>query len=555
MVRYVATLALAFAAAICGVAAYVHAEGKTAAPALGQDFRKLRNALDEAYELLQKDAGVKAVRIADDHTYLRRVYLDLTGAPPSTAEIAAFNPGGRDAQRRSGQAKREALVEKLLESEQFADHMATWWRVVMTDREGGATFNNMLETYLRDAMRDNRPWNETVRAIIGAQGRTPDNPALGYLLTFENDRAAMTGSVSRVFLGRQIQCAECHDHPYEADWGMDDFEAFAGFFRLFRTASQGEGPERYWTSVDTPARDENDLQRRLRLSGKYKLPRFIGEGEFSFEKGKDLRAALAEWVTSPDNAWFREMTVNRYLDYFMGVGFVNPVDDFNSFNTATLPVIMEVMGADFAASGFDTRYLVRAITTSRMYQREVSPNRTNRHDRMFYSRQFVRSLTPEMVERSIFKVMGIERLNHHGYVPELPERQLSGEQMQWKGTRDRIASYRAHLRRQVALAWAGDPVVKDVDDHGGGMLQALMFLNSELFPSTLNHSLKDILATYSSDNDRARMIFMTVLGRQPTARDAAILNATVARWGDRGEEAYQDLFIALMTTTEFVNRH
>lgn len=555
MSRLVVPLVLALSAVLCGVAGFVSADRKTEAPALGQDFRKLRDALDDAYELLQKDAGVKAVRIADDHTYLRRVYLDLTGAPPSPAEIAAFNPGGRDAERRSGQAKREALVEKLIESPEFAEHMASWWRVVMTEREGGARFNGMLEGYLRDAFTENRPWNEVVNGLIGAQGRTPGTPALGYLLTFQNDRAAMAGSVSRVFLGRQIQCAECHDHPYEADWGMDDFEAFAGFFRLFRTASQGEGAEQYWTNVDTPVRNETELQRRLRLSGKYKLPRFIGEGEYEFNAEKPLRAALADWVTSADNGWFREMTVNRYLDYLMGVGFVNPVDDFNSFNTATIPVVMEVMGADFAASGFDTRYLVRAITTSRMYQREVSPNRTNRNDRMFYSRQFVRSLTPEMVERSILKVMGVERLNRHGYVPDLPDRQLSGEQMQWKGTRERINAYRGYIRRQVALAFAGEPIVKDVDDHGGSILQALMFMNAELFPANLNHALKEILETYSSDNDRARMIYMTVLGRKPTGRDVAVLNATVARWGEGGEAEYQDLFIALMNTTEFVNRH
>ncbi|MBX3459356.1 MAG: DUF1549 domain-containing protein [Planctomycetes bacterium] len=549
----------ALAAIACLVAAHFNVaaqkkggEDRDTTPQLGKDWRALRDSMDNAYEQLQADAGVKPNKIVDDSIFLRRIYLDLTGAPPSIDEINAFAPGRKDANGLRGQAKREALVEKLLASPEFAQHMATWWRVIMTERQGDGIYHNYLQRYLEEALTDNKPWNEVVHGLIAAKGRTPDVPGLGFLLTFENDRVAMAGQTSKVFLGRQIQCAECHDHHYEA-WTMSDFESYAAFFRFFNTRAEGDGADRYWYSVDGGVLSEADAMRRLRLTGKYKLPRYLGEKDWTYEKGKDLRTSLADWMTSADNAWFREMTVNRYLDYFMGVGFVNPVDDFNSFNTPALPVVMQVMGRDFAASGFDTRYLVRAIVTSRMYQREVSPNRTNRQDRVYYSRNFVRSLTPEMVERSILKVTGIDRLNPHLHVPDLPVEKLSEDEKQAKVVRDRIAGYKGNLRTLIRNAFSNEEVVKDVDDHDGSIMQALLFMNAQLLPDYLNNSLKEILARYPGKIERATAIFMTVLGREPSTRDKHILNATFANWKG-GDDIFEDLFVALLNTTEFVNR-
>jgi hypothetical protein len=546
---------LAAAAIAFGIAGYVQADDskKTEAPVLGQSWKKVRDSLDAAYGELQDGAGVKPADICDDDTFLRRIYLDLTGAPPSPEEIVAFNPGGRDVERNRGQEKREAIVEKLLASPEFSDHMATWWRVVMTEREGNGNYHNMLDEYLRKAFAENRPWNKVVHELIAVEGDSRENPAMGYLLNFENDRVAMSGLTSKIFLGRQIQCAECHDHPYE-DWKMDDFEGFTGFFRLFRTGARNMGDDRWWYTIDTPVSNQMDVAKKLRLKGKYKVPQYLGAEAYQYEQEKTLRRSLADWMTGNDNPWFREMTVNRYLDYFLGVGFINPVDDFNSFNQPPLPVVMEIMGKDFAASGFDMRYLIRAITTSKIYQREVNPNRTNREDRIYYSRQYVRSLTPELVENSIFKVFGIDRLNPHGVVRDVPDNKLTEEEKRWKMTRDRIRNYKGYVRRLIRDAWGGDPVIKDVDNHDGNILQALMFLNAELIPQGVNHSLQEILAKYEHPADRIKLIFMTVLGRKPSARDIARMNAIVAKW-DGGDTVYEDLFVALMNTTEFVNRH
>jgi hypothetical protein len=555
MLRFLIPAVLACAAVVFGIAGQIQADDskKTEAPTLGQSWAKIRDSLDHAYDQLQKDAGVKPADLCDDDTFLRRIYLDLTGMPPSPAEIEAFNPGGRDGQRRRGQEKREAIVDKLLDSPEFANHMATWWRVVMTEREGNGNYHNMLEGFLRESFAANRPWDDVVHELIAVNGDSRENPAMGYLLNFENDRVAMSGMTSKIFLGRQIQCAECHDHPYE-DWKMDDFEGFAGFYRLFNTRAQTENNVTWWYTSDTEAKDRTDLERKLRLKGRYKVPQYLGADAYQYQPAKSLRESLADWMTSADNAWFREMTVNRYLDYFLGVGFINPVDDFNSLNQPLLPVVMEIMGKDFAASGFDTRYIIRAITTSKIYQREVQPNRTNREDRLYYSRQYVRSLTPEMIERTIFKIMGIDRLNPHGNVPDVAEDKLTEEEKRWRTTRDRIRGYKGYVGRLIRDAWGGDPVIKDVDNHDGNILQALMFLNAELVPQGLNHSLKEILDRTDNSAERIRLIFMTVLGRKPTARDAARMNAIVANWKG-GDRVYEDLFVALMNTTEFVNRH
>lgn len=519
-------------------------------PKLGGDWRKLRDSLDGLFDQLHKEKGIKAANIANDAVFIRRVYLDLLGRPPSPSEIDAFAPERKRADGLRGQAKREALIDELMATKEYAEHFAAFWRVVMVGR-GDNWYDRSLESYLGTALHENRSWSQITTELVAAKGRTPENPAIGFLGSFENDKAAMTGITAKVFLGKQIQCAECHEHPYE-DWSTDDFEAMQGFFRLFSVGARGEGAQRYWFSQDTEIHNRHDVSAKVRLRGKYKLPKYLGGDEYEFRSGETLRDSLATWMTSADNKWFREMTVNRYMAYFLGLGFVTPVDDFNSINEPTFPVVLEVMGKDFAASGFDLRYLIRAITTSKLYQRETSLNRSNRNDWIYYSRGYVRKLTPEQVENSIRAVVGIEALNPFQPVRDVPDSKLTDDEKRNKAIANAVNGWKNNLHRLMRDAYNGDPEIRELSDYDGTLIQALLLMNAPLLgPASLDNNLKKILRDYGSHKDRVYQIFMTVLGRKPTKDDIALINGFMPAWTGQDEQRYEDLFMALMNTTEF----
>jgi hypothetical protein len=551
-------LMLLIAALACAGAALTQAQDRKTAPTqpeLGQDWRNLSDALDKLFEGLQKDANIKASKVCDDGTFLRRVYLDLLGRPPLPAEIEAFNPGKKDSQGRRGQAKREAIVETLLESPEHADYFSEWWTTTLIGRQADGNARRYLREYLQGTFAANTPWSETVHAMISVTGRTPEKPEVGYLMAFANQRPDIAGNTSKVFLGKQIQCAECHDHPYE-DVTTDDFEGMEAFFRLSNSGATGEGADRYWFINETRPANQNEFNRRVRMRGKYKGPTYLGREDYSFDTTKGLRTSLADWLTSPDNKWFRDMTVNRYMAYFLGLGFVMPVDDFNDLNEPTFPVVMDVMGRDFAASGFDTRYLIKAICSSELYQREVDLNRTNRHDRKYYSRAFVRRLNPEQMHRSILHAVGIERLNTWTEVRDVPESQLTPDELTNKRVRDGVNNYKGYLGRLMRDVYGGDPEVRDLDDYDGTVLEALTLMNADLLgPAHIKNTVRVALSDFKTHDERVSYIFMTVLGRQPSKRDLYLLSGTFGRWGGADGPAYEDLFVALMNTTEFSTNH
>jgi hypothetical protein len=529
---------------------------------LGRKWEKVRDSLDEAFEAMQADAGISPAPLADDGTWLRRIYLDLTGAPPSLEEIKAFNPSDKDPGRSHGQRKREELAERLIRSSAFEEHFAGWMATALVGR-GSADFPNFgragLQTYLQDSIEKNRPWNEVVYAMFA--GETQNRAFLNYLIS-SNDLGYVAGTTARVFLGRQIQCAQCHDSKID-DTKQADFEAWQAFFKTFTREYVVEGETRLLMDEDMRYGTVGELQKKLDLQGEHKLPRFLDGKIWTTRDGRTLREAMAAWLTGKNNPWFAEMTVNRLMAYFLGVGFVNPVDDFNGLNEPTIPLILKVMGMDFAASGYDLRYLVKAIVTSRIYQRESTTNHSNMHDRVYYSHQHVRELSADSVARSIIKVLDLPRLN-----PERVQRQAAGPQGGGGGGAARpvvidpnapetLFAYQARLQTLIDNAWDSDDGTKTVDERGGNIARALMFLNGEILPRGMKTSLTELLDEPMSTKARVEAIFTTVMGRYPNEVELEQLVATVKEWanGQRLEkEIYEDLFIALMCTPEFINR-
>lgn len=271
-------LALLTVGCLCAVPFTVAAdeEEKLTDHRLGRSDDKVTEALDECYEEMQRDAGITPAPLVNDDVWLRRVYLDLTGAPPSPEEIAAFNPSDRDPTRSSVQRKREKLVKKLVRSNEFARHMATWWTTILVGRPNAALANYAgygLNGYLEQAFNRNEPWNDVVRGLFADTPGVGSTPNWGYLnyLAASNDLGFMAGNAPRVFLGRQIQCAECHDHPYDP-WTQDDFEAWQGFYKSFTMTYTRVDETVITVAKDMRFSSVEDLKSKLRLKGKHKLP-------------------------------------------------------------------------------------------------------------------------------------------------------------------------------------------------------------------------------------------------------------------------------------------
>lgn len=520
---------------------------------LGQSWRKLSSAFDQAYETMQKDAGITPAPLANDDVWLRRVYLDLTGAPPSVEEIEDFDPGDGDPASRRSQLKREKLIDDLLESDDFLSFMAELWTTILTGRNT-ISGRSRLESYLYMAFKFNLPWNDVVRGLFAATPGMISTPEYGFLYSLLdlNDLAYVAGRTSRVLLGRQIECAQCHDGPY-GKWTQSDFEAWQGFFKSFIDERERENMTYLRIGEDMQINNRDELIRELGLKGEYKLPRYLDGTEWKPGDADTLREAMADWLSGKNNPWFAEMTVNRYLAYFMGIGFVNPVDDFNAYNTATIPVIMKVMGEDFVASGYDLKYLIRALLNTRAYQRASTTNESNHNDRMYHSHQHVRELSRESVMRSIIKVTGVERLNDNArrHVSTTAEEQEVDQT---------VFAYKTRISRLMASAWDGtEPAVKPVGEHGSNLFRALMFMSGDILPRGLNHSVNETLEMrLKRRKQRIKRIFMTAMGRRPSEKEMELMRETVKDWS-RGKrsppaEVYEDLFLSLLSSPEFINR-
>ncbi len=325
-------------------------------------------------------AKLKNLRIlpggpAPDEEFLRRVYLDLIGLLPSPDEYRAFLQD-KDPERRS------KVIDRLLERDEFADLWATRWAEVFkvageNDAAFGADRKAAFEYYawIRDQVKRNIPLDKFVRAQVAGTGSNLRNPAVNLytmLPAGQYDAKEVAQDVSQLFTGIRVQCAQCHNHPFDR-WTQDDYYGFVSFFTGVKRKQASE--EREFYIYDDP---NAPLAKHL-LDGRPVAAKFLG-GDTPEVNGKDPRIALAEWLTAKDNALFRQNLANRIWAQFFGRGIVEPVDDVRISNPPSNRELVEALGQHLADGGFDARGLIRDICNSRVYQFASAPNATNRDD-------------------------------------------------------------------------------------------------------------------------------------------------------------------------------
>jgi hypothetical protein len=464
---------------------------------------------------------------ADDATFLRRVYLDTIGTLPTATEAREFlankNPD-----------KRAQLIDELLDRSEYADYWTMRWSdLLRVDRDAVTAQGSVaLSRWLRRQFAENRPYDQFVREILTARGSiTRESPA-GFFKALEKPEV-MSRSISQLFLGVRIECAQCHHHPSEK-WAQDDYLALAGFFT-------GIGVKKLPNGDDAVvAKSGTDLKHPR--TGKFIPASPLGAAPVEFEPGIDRRAYLADWMTSPENPYLARALANRLWAHYFGRGLVEPIDDLRATNPATNEPLLDDLAQHLKKVKFDVKALTRTMLNSRVYQLGAETS-ANRDDEQNFSHVVPRTLPAEVLLDAISQTTGVaEKFN--GWPEGVRAIQM------WD---NRIPSY--------FLQIFGRPVRASVCEcersNDPSIAQALHLLNApEIQAKVKSHkgTARRMAESRMSESEIVEELYLGMLARRPTERERGIvLELFRESAGDR-RAAVEDAMWVLLNSKEFLYR-
>lgn len=492
------------------------------------------NYIDEhVHEKLHKLRIIPS-EVCSDEIFARRVYVDIVGLLPTEQELAAFladqNP-----------KKRESLVDSLLERKDFTEIWVMKWAELLQIRTTGGNANDVTYKsallwyeWLRAQIAENRPLNEIVYDLLSSTGGSFDSPATNFFKQ-ETDIKKLTENVAQIFMGTRIQCAQCHNHPFDR-WTMDDYYGFASFFTQVRR-KQGEDPTEQIIfdgggDIKNPVTNQNAV------------PTYLGGGPAD-TKGKTRRQAVAEWLTEPGNPWFARNAANIVWSHFFGIGIVNPVDDVRISNPATNPELLDALGAKFTEYNFDMKKLVRDICTSRTYQLSTQTNVTNESDLTNFSHGQIRRMRAEVLLDTLAQVT--ETPNKFRGLP-LGSRAVNiadGNTSTYflttfgRATRKTVCSCEVKMEPNLS--------------------QALHLLNGDAVTNRIvqGRVVQNMLKEKKTPEEIVKSLYLRTLSREPNTAEVTKLNATLAGAKDANETRLilEDIFWALLNSKEYLFNH
>ncbi len=496
--------------------------------------------IDKLIEDGWKKAGVKPGKVASDEEFLRRVYVDMLGRIPNVQEARAFLSTREP-------DKRAKLIEYLLEHPDFGKNFATQWTVLLIGRgnQGNMVDRGALSSWMRKQFASDRPWNEVVRELISAKGSSKENGAVNYVLAhLEFDAVPLTSRTTRLFLGQQVQCTQCHDHPSN-DWKQGDFWGINAFFKGMKTervtAPSATGGEVYdHTDLsDMPTDTYVRFDKRDGMVG-IAFPRFLDGRKIS--QGDDVvrRVELAKLVADPDNQAMAKAFVNRTWAHFLGRGFVEPVDDFGPHNLPSHPELLDQLAKEFKQGGYSVKKLCRLIANSRAYQlSSVKTRPSDKEDGLFCQMQ-TKAMTPEQFFDSLVTATRSHRSGAGG---------------------DDENKKRDAWLRQFLFTFANDEA-EESTNFQGTIPQALMMMNGEMMNEAVCGKPGTFLAELCAHAGNSRSpaafmvdsVYLAALSRHPNKNEAAQAGKYFDSFPD-SLQVLQDLFWALLNSNEFVLVH
>jgi hypothetical protein len=476
-----------------------------------RDPQRFARLIDQEIQAQLVAKELRSAGLASDAEFLRRLYLDLHGVIPPLDRVIAFLDDTKP-------QKRTRLIEQLLADQQYGRYQGDiWFRLLVPQRQGkDRSPHHLFKSWLEKSFHGNKPWNQMSYEILTATATSKEaiaaNPAALWLMVDSTKTLEVTDAtdlVCQVFLGIRMNCAQCHNHPF-VKWKRQDYWGMAAFFtRITRRPGFG--------LIESPT-----FTPKLPEYAQVVPARFLGGAEAKLDAAAPYRPVLAKWVTAPDNPFFARAMVNRIWAHLFGRGIVHPFDDMHEENPPSHPKLLQLLTEEFVASGYDVKYLIRAICESDVYQRSSLPHDDAPSPPEWLAYRPVRVLTAWQLYDSLARSDSDEERARRDFI---------------KARNDFAKFFTANYEAN-ALAYER------------GIPQALQLMNALRLEGLLSQVV-------SPDQEPANILekmYLTVLGRRPSATENARMLAHVNR-SATSQQGYADVLWVLLQASEFTLNH
>ncbi len=490
------------------------------------------NYVDKHIDAKLERLKIQAAPLADDATFLRRVYLDLIGIPPTPEQARAFL-----ADSTSSRQKRERLIDALMDRKEFVDHWSLkWGDLLQSNRKHlGEKGTWAFRQWIRDSIAGDKPYDVMVRELITAKGSTYQNPAANFFRVNDNPKVAMENT-TQLFLGVRMVCTQCHDHPFEK-WTQNQYYQLTAFFAAVGVKPGFDSDE----DIVYLKRDGFDIKHPK--NNRVVAPQYLVASADAppIASFPDRREALADWLTSEKNPFFARAIVNRMWSYFFGRGIIDPVDDIRASNPPVNAPLLEALAADFVKHNFDLQYVIRTIVNSRTYQASIDTNQWNETDTTNFSHFVPRRLTAESILDAITIATG-SRPDFPEVPPDFTAQELpdphvgEGGFLDMFGRPERQSSCECERRADMSLPQAmnlvnGPTLAEAIADPKGRVAQGIL--------------------SGKTNRELVENLYLGALSRMPTGAemDSAL---TYLNKGPSRTARAQDLLWALVNSNAFL---
>lgn len=480
----------------------------------------------------------------DDATFLRRVYLDIVGKIPPVGETREFLAD-------TDPDKRTKLVDQLLDSPAYVAHFAAMWRDILLPE---ATTNlevrfvvPSFEAWLRRRFLDNVAYDQLVRELVTAQVANDAMPQpfapnqqqaaspVGFYVAKQVKPENLAAASARMFLGVRIECAQCHDHPFD-NWKQEQFWSYASFFAGL--GREGADPDNPFAGSIKELLERRELT--IPVKGTVVQAAFL-TGEKPVWKPAGPRTTLAEWITSRDNPWFARALVNRIWGHFFGTGLIDPIDDFSSENKPSHPELLDELAREFVAHDFDLKFLIRVMVLTRAYQLGSEQTDESQANPRLFGKMPIKGLTPAQLFDSIAQATG--------YFERRAERDQTN-----------IFNNEASPRSQFLEAFSDNSETSR--EQNTTVLQALQMMNGQFIADATGLDRSATLSAVVNfplltPQERIEALYLAALVRPPRPQELERMLKHVESYGNTSEtsKAYGDIFWALLNSSEFLFNH
>lgn len=505
---------------------------------------------------------------AEDGEFARRVALDVVGHIPSYAELQEYLNDQSPDQRRK-------FVDQLLDQEGYVRNWTTIWGNLLVGRannRGGG--RAPLDKWLRTAFYKNLPYDEFVRQLLTAEGESEDNGAVVFLASHLNDmQVPATAITARLFLGRQVQCTQCHNHPFN-DWQQSAFWGMNAFFR----ATNRRGNPRNGVAISDREFSGTGVVYYEKRNGEQRavFPTYV-DGTIVTEFNKSPRETLTDFVLDPKKPDLAEAIVNRMWGHFFGYGFTKPVDDMGPHNTPSHPELLKYLGKEFQNSRYDLKRLMRWITASEAYNLTSRLNDTNKIDEPaagetpLFSHVYLKQFRAEQLYDSLLIATAADKAGRN-------DEQAEGQRRQWLqqfvttfGTDENDEQTTFNGTIPQALTLMNGQLIRDALSGGDGSFLRRVLDSTSGRPDDKSVASKpkpktppvkappakgNAVAQRSAIPKKIETLFLVALSRKPSDEELQALNTVFHKSGYADPiQGLQDVFWAVLNSNEFIINH